>query len=95
MTTKPRFRLRTARPLFPRALAHAALILGLVGAGHAMGQGLVLDADGDGLVSYPEAQAALPDLTEAEFAALDSNGDGMLDTDEIAAAQEAGLIPTG
>jgi hypothetical protein len=90
MTPKPRFRFRTARALY-----HAALILGLVGAGHAMGQGLVLDADGDGLVSYGEAQAALPDLTEAEFAALDANGDGMLNAEEIAAAEEAGLIPAG
>lgn len=90
MTMKSRLRLRLAP-----TLAHGALILGLVGAGHAMGQGLVLDADGDGLVSYNEALAALPDLTEAEFAALDADGDGMLDVDEIAAAEEAGLIPAG
>lgn len=88
MTTRTMF-----RPAHPIALA--ALILGLVGASHAMGQGLVLDADGDGMVSYAEAQAALPDLTEAEFAALDANGDGMLNAEEIAAAEEAGLIPAG
>ncbi|MDG3042807.1 hypothetical protein [Roseicyclus marinus] len=87
----------TTRTMFRRAqpIAYAALILGLVGAGHAMGQALVLDADGDGMVSYDEAQTALPDLTEAEFAALDANGDGMLNAEEIAAAADAGLIPAG
>lgn len=76
-------------------LAHAALILGLVGAGHAMGQAGTLDGDGDAMVSYEEALVAMPGLTEAEFAAMDADGDGLLSGEEIAAAQDAGLIPAG
>lgn len=78
-----------------RTLAHAALILGLVGTGHAMGQAETLDSDGDGMVSYTEALVAMPELTEAEFAALDADGDGMLNAEEIAAAEDAGLITAG
>ncbi len=76
-----------------RTLALAALILGVVGASHAMGQAASLDTDGDGMVSYSEALVAMPEMTEAEFAALDADGDGMLNADELAAAQDAGLIP--
>lgn len=84
------------RPTRPgRAVALAGLILGLVGTGHAMGQAETLDTDGDGVVSYTEALVAMPEMTEAEFQALDANGDGTLDLDEIASAQEAGLIPAG
>jgi hypothetical protein len=78
-----------------RTLAHAALILGLVGTGHAMGQAEALDSDGDGMVSYTEALVAMPEMTEAEFAALDADGDGMLNAEEIAAAEDAGLITAG
>lgn len=78
-----------------RVMALSALILGLIGTGHAMGQAETLDTDGDGLVSYTEALVAMPEMTEAEFQALDANGDGVLDAAEIAAAQEAGLIPAG
>ncbi len=88
-----RFPNRPARP--GRATALAALILGLVGTGHAIGQAEALDTDGDGFVSYTEALVAMPEMTEAEFQALDTNGDGALDADEIAAAQDAGLIPAG
>lgn len=78
-----------------RTLALAALVLGVVGAGHAMGQAADLDTDGDGLVSYTEALVAMPEMTEAEFAALDADGDGALNAEEIAAAVDAGLIPAG
>lgn len=53
------------------------------------------DTDGDGMVSFEEASAAMPDMTEETFSAADANGDGMLDAEEIAAAQEAGLMPAG
>ena len=87
----------TFRP-FPRAVhapALAVTILCLVGAGHAMGQAETLDADGDGLVSYTELLMAMPEMTEAEFQALDGNGDGMLDADEMTAAEQAGLLTLG
>lgn len=80
---------------FPRTAALAALTLGLVGAGHAMGQAEALDGDGDGMVSYTELLVAMPEMTEAEFQALDADGDGLLSPEELAAAEEAGLIPAG
>lgn len=52
-----------------------------------------LDANGDGAVTWQEAQASHPDLTEAQFAAMDANGDGALDADEVTAARTAGQLP--
>jgi hypothetical protein len=52
-----------------------------------------MDADGDGMVSMDEFQAAMPDAAEGTFEAADTDGDGMLNADEVAAAQESGLIP--
>ncbi len=51
------------------------------------------DVDGDGLVSMEEFTAAYPDLTEDSFVLADTNADGALDADEIAAAAEAGILP--
>ncbi len=81
------------RPLF--ALALAAIFGGVVATGYAMGQAETLDTDGDGMVSYTEMLMAMPEMTEAEFMALDANADGLLDVDELAAAEEAGLITIG
>lgn len=52
-----------------------------------------LDADGDGMVTMAEMQAAFPEFSDEAFAALDVSGDGMLDADEVAAAVEKGLMP--
>lgn len=52
-----------------------------------------LDVNGDGMFSYPELQAAYPDLTSDQFTALDTSGDGLLDADEVAAAAAAGTLP--
>ena len=72
-------------------------ILALTGAaflgGAAQAQTAAIDTDGDGMYSWPELQAAMPDMTEDGFTALDTNGDGMLDAEEIAAAAEAGTLP--
>ncbi|GAA5068619.1 hypothetical protein N0B44_01615 [Roseibacterium beibuensis] len=86
--------------LTPRRGSTLAVLTGaftalIVGAGLAMGQAESLDADGDGMVSYEEVLAAMPEMTEEEFAALDADGDGMLSAEEIATAEEAGLIPAG
>lgn len=53
---------------------------------------MMMDTDGDGLVSYAEAVTTYPDLTEAEFQALDADANGGLDADEIAVAREAGMM---
>lgn len=77
------------------AIGAASLALGVVAAGYAMGQSSSLDTDGDGLVTYTELLAALPDLTETDFAAMDTDGSGSLDSSELTAAEEAGMIPAG
>lgn len=51
------------------------------------------DSDGDGLVSVEEFAAAYPDTTPGLFETLDTDESGYLEEVEIAAAQEAGLIP--
>ena len=52
-----------------------------------------IDINGDGMYSYPELQAVMPEMTEDDFTAMDTSGDGLLDADEIAVATEAGLLP--
>ena len=52
-----------------------------------------IDTDGDGLYSFPELQAAYPEVTEDTFTAIDVNGDGAADMDEMAAAEASALIP--
>ncbi len=68
----------------------AALLIGAAGAVSAA----EIDTDGDGVYSLAEMQAAFPDLTEETFTAIDANGDGMVDPDELKAAQEAGVLPS-
>lgn len=58
-----------------------------------LAQSAAIDADGDGMYSLPEVQAALPDMTMDGFTVLDANGDGLLDAEEIAIAVEAGVLP--
>ena len=85
----------TGVELLSRTASLAALIFGVVGAGHAMGQAHALDTDGDGMVSYAEALMAMPEMTDEEFMALDTDGDGLLSAEELRAAEQAGLIPPG
>ncbi|MCW1956095.1 EF-hand domain-containing protein [uncultured Lentibacter sp.] len=51
-----------------------------------------LDTNADGAVTIDELQAVYPDMTAESFSAMDINDDGLLDADEITAAEEAGLI---
>ncbi len=52
-----------------------------------------IDINGDGMYSYPELQAVMPELSEDDFTSMDTSGDGLLDADEIAVATEAGMLP--
>ena len=52
-----------------------------------------LDANGDGLVTVEELQAAYPEVTAEQFSEIDANGDGAVDDAEMSAAEEAGLLP--
>lgn len=56
-------------------------------------QDAAIDADADGMYSLPEVQAILPEMTVDAFTMLDTNGDGLLDAEEIAVAQQAGTLP--
>jgi len=59
----------------------------------ALAQSADIDVNGDGMYSFPEVQAAMPEMTDDTFVLLDLSGDGLLDADEIAAGAEAGLLP--
>lgn len=65
----------------------AAATLGLAGT-QLMAQTLpeIADADGNGLWSLTELQAAYPTLTEEVFTKVDVNTDGGVDTAELTAA---------
>lgn len=52
-----------------------------------------IDANGDGMLTVEEVQAAFPEITAENFSAMDVNADGALDADEVTAAREAGLMP--
>ncbi|WP_294620776.1 EF-hand domain-containing protein [uncultured Roseovarius sp.] len=53
-----------------------------------------MDADGDGMVTMTEFQDAMPDAEAGTFSQADTDGDGALSADEVAAAQEAGVLPS-
>ncbi|SLN09756.1 EF hand [Roseovarius gaetbuli] len=67
------------------ALANAAIAMG-----EAMAE---LDANGDGMLSVSEVQAAYPDISAETFSEVDTNSDGALDEAELIAGQEQGLLP--
>lgn len=61
-------------------------------ASSAMAQMPDVDTDEDGMASYDEVIAVYPDVTEDQFAEMDTNGDGSLDEAEMTAAIEAGTL---
>ncbi len=80
------------RTTIPATLLATALGLGAATGVTAQG---VVDTDGDGAYSLEEMTAAYPDMTEATFMTLDTDGSGTIDEAELTAGQEAGLIPAG
>lgn len=58
----------------------------------AFGQMAELDQNSDGMASFDEIVAAYPDVTEDQFAEMDTTGDGNLDEDEMTVAIEAGQL---
>lgn len=54
-----------------------------------------MDANGDGYLTMSEFQTALPETPAEAFMAADTNADGALSAEELAAAQEAGTLPSG
>lgn len=82
--------------ILEKKMKKLVLALGLVSTFvgvQAIAQTVITDADGNGSYSFEEMQAAFADLTQEVFDEADVNDDGQLDADELAAAQESGLIP--
>ena len=73
-------------------LVNIAILTAFIAASSAYAQTMVEDSDGDGLYSMDEMKAAYPELSEEIFLAVDTNADGMVDADELTAAQEAGVL---
>lgn len=73
-------------------LLNLATILAVFGLTAAYAQTTVEDADGDGSYSMEELMVVYPDLTEEVYAEVDTNDDEMVDAEELAAAEEAGLL---
>lgn len=73
-------------------LAFAA-VLGLA-ATAAIASTDVEDTDGDGFFSMEELMVAYPSLTEETFGQIDTDADGSITEDELAAALEAGTLQT-
>ncbi len=75
-----------------KMLAGAAAIAATGFAGAALAH--EMDVDQDGLYSLAEMRTEYADLTEADYAALDTNQDEAVDADELAAAIEFGILPS-
>ena len=73
-----------------RKLISAAIILGTAAGAFAMTN---LDSDGDSMLTMEEMTAAYPTFTEAQFSDADTDSDGMINEDELAAARAIGIIP--
>ena len=71
---------------------HILTLAAVVAATASFAQMADVDQDGDGMASFDEIVAAYPDVTEDQFAAMDTNGDGTLDEAEMTAAMEAGQL---
>ncbi len=54
---------------------------------------MAADTNQDGMLSYEEVQAILPEVTTDTFIAVDADGDGLINADELAVAQTEGLMP--
>lgn len=68
-------------------------VIGLAVSATAMSAATEMDSDGDGFYSFSELLVGFPTLTEETYLLLDANGDGSVDAEEVAAAQQAGIIP--
>ncbi len=73
-----------------RKLLTATAILASAAAAYAMTE---IDANGDGSVTYEEMITIHPEVSEAQFADADTDGNGMIDETELAAARAAGILP--
>lgn len=54
---------------------------------------MAADSNQDGMLSLEEVQAILPEVTTDTFMQVDTDGDGLVNADELAVAQSEGLMP--
>ena len=73
----------------------AATLALTLGAGAAVAQDMDMSADtnGDGAFSYEELLTVHPDLSEQTFLAIDTDANGAISPEEMAAAMDSGLMP--
>lgn len=71
----------------------AAIVVMIAGAATAQEADPNIDVNGDGFYSFPEVSTVYSELTDEDFTAMDSTGDGLLDMSEVLAAQDAGMLP--
>ena len=67
-------------------------VLAILASSAAFAQTMVEDTDGDGVYSMEELMVVYPAITEDVFGEIDANDDGAVDAEELAAAQEAGVL---
>lgn len=58
----------------------------------AFAQMVNVDINEDGMVSFDELVAVYKNVTEEQFAEMDTNRDGSLDEDELNVAIDAGIL---
>jgi len=51
-----------------------------------------VDFNGDGQFSLSEIRAAMPEISSAQFARIDLNGNGLLNENEVALGVQSGLL---
>jgi hypothetical protein len=73
-------------------IGNIATVMALIATSAAFAQTMVEDSDGDGVYSMEELMVVYPTLTEDVFGEIDANEDGAVDAEELAAAQEAGVL---
>ncbi|SLN60160.1 EF-hand domain-containing protein [Pseudooctadecabacter jejudonensis] len=71
----------------------ALVLITVASAAHAQDADPAIDVNGDGFYSFPELLTVMPEITDADFTAMDTTGDGLLDMAEVTAAQDAGVMP--
>lgn len=54
---------------------------------------MAADTNQDGMLSLEEVQVILPEMSTDMFMQVDTDGDGLINGDELAVAQTEGLMP--
>jgi hypothetical protein len=77
-----------------KTLVLAASALSVLTMAQVHAQAMVIDSDGSGGYSMAELASAFPTITDENFRAADTNRNGEISIEELAAAVESGKIPS-